>query len=349
MLDWSVDQNKYPVLIRVPAGQVISTGKEDNTDYSKLNKFSLMENGEKVALIGANGTGKTTILKILNKIIPADAGLVKLGTNVTLCYYDQEMAVLDSSNTLFDEISNMRPEMTNTEIRNLLAAFLFKEDDVFKTVSSLSGGEKGRLSLAKLMLSNANFLVLDEPTNHLDILSKDILENAINAYTGTVLYVSHDRYFINKTATRILSLNDNQLYNYIGNYDYYLEKKTSVENPVYATSDTSNKDTSVAATGTNYNHSTYVDATANISDNKLSWQQAKEQQAKERKRKNSLNKIENEIASIETRINELDEEIAKPEIASDIAKLLPLSKEKEELDEKLMELMETWEELSLEE
>ena len=184
-----------------------------------------IKKGEKVALIGNNGTGKTTILKIINHIIDADAGKVKLGANVEIGYYDQEHNVLHMDKTAFDEIGDAYPDMTNTQIRNMLACFLFTGDDVFKKISDLSGGERGRVSLAKLMLSNANFLILDEPTNHLDIMSKEILESALNRYTGTVLYVSHDRYFINKTASRIMELSANTVTNYIGNYDYYLEKR----------------------------------------------------------------------------------------------------------------------------
>ncbi len=305
--------------------------------FGTLHLFSNLsfdiKKGEKVAIIGDNGTGKTTILKILNRYLPADNGLFKLGTNVTIGYYDQEQQLLDSNNTLVEEISDLRPELTNTQIRNILAAYLFTEDDVFKKVSSLSGGEKGRLSLAKLMLSKANFLILDEPTNHLDILSKSILENAINNYEGTVLYVSHDRYFINSTATRILSLSNNNLYNYIGNYDYYLEKKTVVEN-IDTSSVGSNQKTSIS------NSSTSVE-----SESKLDWKAAKEAEAARRKKQNAINKIEKEIETIENRINELDELMADPNTASDISKLMPLSNEKNELDEKLIELMEKWEDL----
>ena len=184
-----------------------------------------IKRGEHVALIGDNGTGKTTILKIINGLVDADAGVIKLGTNVHIGYYDQEHHNLSDENTLFEEISNAYPNMNNTKIRNTLAAFMFTGDDVFKRVSDLSGGEKGRLSLAKLMLSEANLIILDEPTNHLDMTSKEILENAINNYTGTVLYVSHDRYFINQTAQRILELTNTKLINYLGNYDYYEEKR----------------------------------------------------------------------------------------------------------------------------
>lgn len=293
-----------------------------------------IKKGEKVALIGDNGTGKTTILKILNRFLPADNGMFKLGTNVTIGYYDQEQQLLNPTNTLFDEISNLRPELSNTQIRNILADYLFTEDDVFKQISSLSGGEKGRLSLARLMLSNANFLILDEPTNHLDILSKSILEKALNSYEGTVLYVSHDRYFINTTATRILSLSNNQIYNYVGNYDYYLDKKTIVESAT------------ISSTSTSINTPNSVVSTSVESESKLDWKAAKEAQAAERKRQNAINKIENEISSIETKISELDEQMSNPDVASDISKLMPLSKEKEELDEKLLELMEKWEDLN---
>ncbi len=197
--------------------------------------------GEHVALIGDNGTGKTTILKILNELLPADEGYFRLGTNVHVGYYDQEHHVLHDDNTVFEEIGNAYPTMTNTQIRNLLASFLFTGEDVFKRIADLSGGEKGRVSLAKLMLSEANFLILDEPTNHLDMVSKEVLENALNSYEGTVLYVSHDRYFINHTASRILSLTHEVLLSYggnnaaeapekyIGNYDAYLEKSAQVE------------------------------------------------------------------------------------------------------------------------
>lgn len=293
-----------------------------------------IKKGEKVALIGDNGTGKTTILKILNRFLPADNGMFKLGTNVTIGYYDQEQQLLNPTNTLFDEISDLRPELSNTQIRNILADYLFTEDDVFKQISSLSGGEKGRLSLARLMLSNANFLILDEPTNHLDILSKSILEKALNSYEGTVLYVSHDRYFINTTATRILSLSNNQIYNYVGNYDYYLDKKTIVESAT------------ISSTSTSINTPNSVVSTSVESESKLDWKAAKEAQAAERKRQNAINKIENEISSIETKISELDEQMSNPDVASDISKLMPLSKEKEELDEKLLELMEKWEDLN---
>lgn len=286
-----------------------------------------IKRGERVAIIGNNGTGKTTILKILNQVIPADSGSFRLGSKVHIGYYDQEHHVLHMEKTIFEEISDAYPKLTNTEIRNLLAAFLFTGDDVFKPISALSGGERGRVSLAKLMLSQANFLILDEPTNHLDITSKEILEEALNNYEGTVLYVSHDRYFINKTATRILDLTNHKLVNYIGNYDYYLEKKEELTN-VYAPE---KKSEAPAET---------------VSANKLDWKQQKEEQARLRKRENELKKTEKAIEELEQRDSEIDEEMAKPEIATNVAECVRLSKEKAEIAEKLETLYEKWEELA---
>lgn len=284
-----------------------------------------IKRGEKVSIIGNNGTGKTTILKIINQIIPSDNGEIKLGSNVTIGYYDQEHNVLHMDKTIFDEISDDYPDMTNTKIRNVLAAFLFTGDDVYKYIRDLSGGERGRVSLAKLMLSNANFLILDEPTNHLDIISKEILENAINSYEGTILYVSHDRYFINKTATRILDLVNKKLVNYIGNYDYYLEKKDELTKIYAAKTDISVEDN-------------------NISDNKLSWQAQKEEQAKLRKKQNEQKKIEDKINELESKISRLSEEMNNPEISSNVSKLTELSKEIDKANEELADLYEKWEE-----
>ena len=302
--------------------QGLSKRFDDNLLFEDVS-FEI-KRGEHVAIIGDNGTGKTTLLKIINELLPPDSGSIRLGTNVEIGYYDQEHHVLHMDKTLFDEISDEYPYLTNTQIRNTLAAFLFTGEDVFKQISALSGGERGRVSLAKLMLSEANFLILDEPTNHLDITSKEILETALNAYEGTVLYVSHDRYFINKTASRILELTQKAFVNYIGNYDYYLEKK-EVLTPVSET---------VTATNTA------------ASAQKLEWQQKKENQANIRKRENAIRKCEEQIEQLEEKSNAIDEEMSKPEIATNVAKLQELSKEKEALDEELSKLYETWEELS---
>ena len=265
--------------------------------------------GEHVAIIGDNGTGKTTLLKIINELVPMDSGTIRLGTNVEIGYYDQEHHVLHMDKTLFEEISDDYPYLTNTEIRNTLAAFLFTGEDVFKKISALSGGERGRVSLAKLMLSEANFLILDEPTNHLDITSKEILETALNAYEGTVLYVSHDRYFINRTAGRILELTHQQFVNYIGNYDYYLEKKELLT-PVSETASSAAEEPSAQ---------------------KLDWKQQKENQALIRKRENDLKKCEEKIEALETQSAALDDEMAKPEIATNSAKLQEIAGEKERI------------------
>lgn len=297
----------------------------DNHLFSDIN-FEI-KRGEKVSIIGNNGTGKTTILKIINGIIDADSGSTKLGSKVEIGYYDQEHHVLTMENTLFEEISDAYPDMTNTEIRNVLAAFLFTGDDVFKQIKDLSGGERGRVSLAKLMLSNANFLILDEPTNHLDITSKEILENAINSYDGTILYVSHDRYFINKTAGRIIELTNNKIVNYIGNYDYYLEKKAELTAIYAAPEAAETKDTSA------------------VSSSKADWQTMKDEQAKLRKKQNELKKTEGRINELEEKNNALSEEMNNPDIASDVGKLMDITKEIEAVNSELEKLYELWETL----
>ena len=297
--------------------------------FSDLN-FSV-KRGEKVAIIGNNGTGKTTILKIINSVIEADAGSFTLGSKVHIGYYDQEHHVLHMEKTLFEEIADDYPTLTNTEIRNTLAAFLFTGDDVFKQIKDLSGGERGRVSLAKLMLSEANFLILDEPTNHLDIVSKEILEHALNQYTGTVLYVSHDRYFINQTASRILDLTGNTLVNYIGNYDYYLEKREELTR-IYA------PETSVPSV----EQST---AAAIASSGKDEWQKRKEEQARERKRQNDLKKTEDQIQKLEARNQEIDDQMCLESVYTDVAKCMELNKEKTENANKLEALYEVWESL----
>ena len=288
-----------------------------------------IKRGERVALIGNNGTGKTTILKILNGIVAADAGRFALGSKVQIGYYDQEHHVLHMEKTIFQEISDTYPTLTETEIRNMLAAFLFTGDDVFKPISSLSGGERGRVSLAKLMLSEANFLILDEPTNHLDIASKEILEEALNSYTGTVLYVSHDRYFINQTATRIMDLTNQAIVNYIGDYDYYLEKKDEMTR-IYAPAQ----------------ETAAQEVKENVSETKLTWQQQKEEQALKRKRENELKKVEARIEELEARDKEIDETMVLPDICTNVAECTKLSREKAAIAEELEGLYEKWEELA---
>lgn len=285
-----------------------------------------IKRGERVALIGSNGTGKTTILKLINGIIPADSGSIYLGAKVNIGYYDQEHHVLDPDKTIFDEIRDAYPDLNNTQIRNTLAAFLFTNEDVFKYIKDLSGGERGRVSLAKLMLSNANFLILDEPTNHLDITSKEILENALNSYTGTVLFVSHDRYFINSTATRIIELANKTVVNYIGNYDYYLEKKDILgAKPI-----TNN-----------------ISKSSSSAISKLNWQEEKVKQAQQKKIKNKIKRTEERMALIEAEIEELDNMYADPAISSDTAKLMEIHTRKEALSKELDELYDKWGELTL--
>ncbi|MEF9945083.1 MAG: ABC-F family ATP-binding cassette domain-containing protein [Lachnospiraceae bacterium] len=285
--------------------------------------------GEHVAIIGDNGTGKTTLLKILNKVLPADTGIYTLGANVHIGYYDQEHHVLHKEKTMFDEISDDYPSLTNTQIRNTLAAFLFTGEDVYKRIADLSGGERGRVSLAKLMLSKANFLILDEPTNHLDIASKEILEKVLNDYTGTVLYVSHDRYFINQTASRILELKGYTFIDYIGNYDYYLEKRDELSKAILGEPELTVSPLEELST-----------------ENKLDWKAQKEAQAQERKRINDLEKTEAVIASLEKRDAEIDALMEQEEIFTDTGKCVALSNEKAETTQKLEQLYQKWESLA---
>lgn len=280
--------------------------------------------GEHVAVIGGNGTGKTTLLKILNQVVEADRGGFSLGSQVKIGYYDQEHHVLHMEKTVFEEISDAYPTLTGTKIRNVLAAFLFTGDDVFKQISTLSGGERGRVSLAKLMLSEANFLILDEPTNHLDITSREILEQALNDYTGTLLFVSHDRYFINRTATRILELSGGTFHNYLGNYDYYTEKKAQQETPSDSVSEESQSS----------------------SASRLSWQEQKELQAQERKRQNDLKKTEDAIAKLENRCQELNHLMTLEENFTNSVLCQELAQEHADLQSQLEELYERWEELA---
>ena len=319
-----------------------------------------IKRGERVAVIGNNGTGKTTLLKIINGIIPADSGQIRLGSKVHIGYYDQEHQVLHMDKTLFQEIQDTYPNMNNTQIRNTLAAFLFTGDDVFKLIRDLSGGERGRVSLAKLMLSDANFLLLDEPTNHLDITSKEILESALNRYTGTVLYVSHDRYFINRTATRILDLTNGSFINYIGNYDYYLEKKEDVEAAFAARqmaqtaanhpTGTNSQQAASTASGISSSRTSQAAMTASSAgsptDGKIDWKAQKEEQARLRKRQNELKKVEDKIHELETRDGEIDELLSQEDVYTDVSRLMELNKEKESIQKELEVLYEKWEELA---
>ena len=334
--DTEVQELKLSLEPRFPSGndvlrvEGLAKSFGDHTLFTDLD-FEI-KRGERVALNGNNGTGKTTILKIINELLAADAGSFTLGSKVCIGYYDQEHHVLHMEKTLFEEISDDYPTLTNTEIRNVLAAFLFTGDDVFKRISDLSGGERGRVSLAKLMLSEANFLILDEPTNHLDILSKEILEQALNRYTGTVFYVSHDRYFINQTATRILELTGNTLVNYIGNYDYYLEKKDELTK-IYVPSATEEETASLPSSSAE-------------TAGKLTWQQQKEEQARIRKRQNELKKTEDRIHVLEVRDKEIDELMMQEEVFTNVAKCVELNKEKTAINEELEQLYERWEELA---
>ena len=303
--------------------------------YDGMTLFSnvdfLLQRGEHVAILGDNGTGKTTLLKIINEIVTADSGSFRLGANVTIGYYDQEQQVLDDDKTLFEEMSDAYPNLNNTKIRNVLAAFMFLGDDCYKRIGDLSGGERGRISLAKLMLSGANFLILDEPTNHLDMESKEILENAINAYEGTVLYVSHDRYFVNQTADKILELENHQFSVYLGNYDYFIQKKTERMAQEKAVQDAKRGDT---------------ESISGQSEGKTDWKQQKKIQSEKRKVENRLAEVEDRIAACEEDLRQIEEEFAKDDVATNSAKLNELSQKQEKLQEELDALYESWEELS---
>lgn len=328
-----IENMRLSLDISKESGKDVLTVHDLSKSFDEKHLFSNInfeiKRGERVAIIGDNGTGKTTLLKIINGLLTPDTGEVIHGSNVSIAYYDQEHQVLHMDKTLFDEISDTYPEMNNTQIRNILAAFLFTGEDVYKKIGDLSGGERGRVSLVKLMLSKANFLLLDEPTNHLDILSKDVLESALNSFPGTICYVSHDRYFINKTATRILDLTGNRLLDYIGNYDYYIEKRGAVEGAA------------------NLSNNNIEEKPTEISDSKQEWIENKTAQAQKKKISNALNKCEKEIEKIEEKLALIDGEFANPEISSNVGKLMELQKEKTALEEKLEKLMNEWEELTL--
>ena len=327
---------------RESSGNDVLMAKELGKSYDGKRLFShgtfSLQKGEHVALIGDNGTGKTTLLKILNGLIQADEGEFRLGSKVKIAYYDQEHAVLHMEKTLFDEIQDTYPDMNNTKVRNVLAAFLFTGDDVYKRIQDLSGGEQGRVSLAKLMLSDANFLILDEPTNHLDIQGKEVLEEAIRNYEGTVLYVSHDRYFINKTATRIIELFSNRFDNYIGNYDYYIEKKEDVR----AYGELQQKDKiPIEAIDPET-----LQRLEEKESKRLDWENQKELSAKRRKWQNALQKAEEKIAELEERKEALT--ASMEEVGSDVGRLMEIHREQEAIEKELEEKYALWEESSLE-
>ena len=342
VLDKPVNSDNEMKLFLTPeieSGKDVLSVKGISKSFGERNLFSNvnfeLKKGEHVAIIGPNGSGKTTILKIINDLLASDTKAdIKFGSNVSIGYFDQQSTVIDDNKTLFDEISDSYPNMTQIEIRNTLGAFLFSDDDVFKKIGVLSGGEKCRVVLAKIMLSKANFLILDEPTNHLDMTSKAILEDAINNYEGTCLYVSHDRYFMNKTADRILSLNNGKLINYLGNYDYYLEKREEFE------ADTLLFDTN------NKTSSSVIPDTPADSAGKLDWKEQKQVQSEKRKLENKIKSIEEQIEKLESKLSEIDEEMSKPETATNSAKLNKLCSEQSEINDKLASLYEEWETLN---
>lgn len=340
------------------SGNDVLTIRSLSKAFGPLSLFSHVDmdikRGERIAIIGNNGTGKSTLLKIIMDMLPADTGEIRPGSKVHVGYYDQEQQVLHPEKTIFDEIQDDYPNMDNTRVRNVLAAFLFTGDDVFKRISDLSGGERGRVSLAKLMLSEANFLILDEPTNHLDITSKEILEDALIHYTGTVLYVSHDRYFINKTATRILELTGQTFINYLGNYDYYLEKKEELTR-VYTGQDGSSIQHKKAAgplsgltasSSPSSPPSNPAAASGAETPGKLDWKAQREEQARIRKRQNDLKKTEEQIQQLENRNGEIDALLTQEEVYTNVSRLMELNREKEEIEGKLEALFEVWETLA---
>jgi ATP-binding cassette subfamily F protein 3 len=284
--------------------------------------------GDRIAILGDNGTGKTTILKCINGLTDFESGEICFGANVTVGYYDQEQQGLTESNTIFSELHDAYPFLTETKVRNTLAAFMFTEDDVFKRISDLSGGERGRVSLAKLMLSKSNLLILDEPTNHLDMDSKQMLEEALNEYDGTLLYVSHDRYFVNKTANTILELSAGGLTKYLGNYDDYIAKKEQL--------------LGVGPASSSLNASASQEATAA----KLDFKEQKRIEAEKRKLQNRISKIEEEIEKLEAEKAAIDEEFVKPENMTNSAKLNELTAKQNDINAKLDDLYQQWEEIS---
>lgn len=288
---------------------------------------------ESVALVGPNGIGKSTLLKAITKQLEILTGTINYGSNVTIGYYDQQQANLTSNKTVLHELWDEYPLRQEKEIRTILGNFLFSGDDVLKIVSSLSGGEKARLALAKLMMQKANLLILDEPTNHLDLDSKEILENALIDYPGTILFVSHDRYFINRLATRVIELSTEGLESYLGDYDYYVNKKAEIEELVQLENEAQSSSSSKV-----------VQTTPPESD-KAKYEQDKEQKRKDRQRLRRIEEIEQQIEQIEMKIAENDELLCDPEVYQDYEKAAKLTSENEKYHDQLEVLMEEWETL----
>ena len=304
----------------------VTKSYEDKNIFTDLS-FDVHK-GDRIAILGDNGTGKTTILKCINGLTDFESGEIRFGANVTVGYYDQEQQGLTEAKTIFNELHDSYPYLTETQVRNTLAAFMFTEDDVFKRISELSGGERGRVSLAKLMLSKSNLLILDEPTNHLDMDSKEMLEEALREYEGTLLYVSHDRYFVNRTANTVLELSDGKLTKYLGNYDDYVAKKEQL----FTSKDVSNQTSS-------------TESTESVA--KLDFKEQKRIEAEKRKLQNKISKIEEEIEQLENKKAKIQDEFLKPENMTNSAKLNELTSKQNEIDAKLEELYSQWEELSL--
>lgn len=279
--------------------------------------------GEKVALIGPNGAGKSTLFKIIMNELEPMQGEVKFGTNVNTAYFHQEQKTLNLDNTVIDEIWDANPHLTQTEVRNMLGAFLFENEDVFKRISSLSGGERARVAILKLILSQSNFLLLDEPTNHLDIDSKEVLEEALVNYTGTIFTISHDRYFLNKVVDKILVLGENGVTEYLGNYDYYIEKKRQLSEM-------------------NKEENTETKTKTQLKEEK---RKEKEQREIERRSKNKIKKLEDDIEQTEKKIAGLDMMLCQEEIYSNPEKSKEVNLEKSELEDKLASLYEKWEQI----
>ncbi|MEK3856598.1 ABC transporter ATP-binding protein [Cytobacillus sp. FSL H8-0458] len=280
--------------------------------------------GDSIALVGPNGIGKSTLLKTIIKKIPSFSGEIQYGSNVTIGYYDQEQAELTSNKRVLNELWDEYPLKPEKEIRTILGNFLFSGDDVLKTVSTLSGGEKARLALAKLMMQKSNFLILDEPTNHLDLDSKEILENALIDYPGTILFVSHDRYFINRITTKVVELSGSGATEYLGDYDYYVEKKQEQEELLA------------------FNEQVDPTASQSIKQDKNNYQLDKEAKKLERQRKRRMEEIEEQIEALETVIDANDQLLCDPNVYQDHEKVMEITNETDEAKAKLEELMEEW-------